>query len=67
MAATAGQMNVNRTAAVDLAAALLTGEMIAREETTAGLMEVSEPATVTGLMAFQTHATDGLMLVKGNS
>ena len=67
MAATAGQMNIDRTAAASLAAAMATGFMIMQEATTTGLMEISEPTDVSGLMQLQTHASNGLMLIIINS
>ena len=67
MAAKAGQMNLDNTAAATYAAAQTTGQMIARISTANGIMEASEPAAVTGLMKLQTHATNGLMLININS
>jgi len=67
MAAVAGEMNLNNTAAADMAAAKATGQMILRISTAGGAMKASEPATVTGLMPTQTHDTNGLMLLNISS
>jgi hypothetical protein len=67
MAAVAGQMNHNNTAAASMAAALATGQMILRLSTADGTMQDSEPAATTGLQVTQSHATDGLMILNINS
>lgn len=59
MAAVAGQMNLNNTAAADYATAMATGQMVLNTASVG--MAASEPATVTGLMVTQTHNTAGLM------
>lgn len=65
MAAVAGQMNLNNTAAADMPTAQATGQMILRTSSTG--MAASEPTSTTGLMPTQTHATNGLMTLIINS
>ena len=67
MAATAGQMNLNNTARADYATAMATGQMVLNVVSTTGMMQASEPATVTGLMVTSSHDTAGLMTLIINS
>ena len=67
MAATAGQMNINDTAGASEAAARATGLMLIRLSTGNGIMQISEPANVSGLMTTESFAANGFMLINLSS
>jgi hypothetical protein len=63
MAATPGQMNIDDTAGGTEAIARATGFMLIRLGTGNGIMQISEPANVGGLMKTESFAANGFMLL----